>query len=152
MSFEDWPGDIEMLVDDKAQQAVYDNEDFIRNVAETVVDESDIDGRVQDYIDNNLDITDEVENAIRYRGFTSDEIEDFDSAVQAVVEYCVGDIDTDEIEGLRAEVQELRSLLNKVAKVLTGEVTTVSLSAPVPAFGPHGEEKVEQPEFIGVAI
>lgn len=166
MSFEDWPADIEMLVDEKASDAVYNNEDFIRNVAETVVEESDIDGRVQEYLDNNLDISDQVEEALRWRTFESDDIEDFDSRVEYLVDGIIEDKVSEVIkngeadgsfwiqrlEAVEAENKALRSILERVAKVLTGEVTTVSFSEPVPAFEEAVNIPDETPEFVGAAI
>lgn len=165
MSFEDWPADIETLVDEKAADAVYNNESFIREVAETVVEESDIDGRVQEYLDNNLDISDQVEEALRWRTFESEDIEDFDSRVEWVVEGKINEMMDDEavsivfiqrLEAVEAENKALRATLDKVAKVLTGEATTVSLSEPVPAFEKvetvGGVVEVPTEDFAGAAI
>jgi len=162
MSFEDWPADIETLVDEKVSEAVYNNEDFIRNVAETVVDESDIDGRVQDYLDNNLDFADGVEEALRYRTFDSDEIEDFDSRVEFVVEGMLNERLDDEavsiqfiqrLEAVEAENKALRSIINKVALVLSGDYSLMQFSTPAPAFEQQAvDTPEEQPEFVGMAI
>lgn len=168
MSFEDWPADIETLVDEKVANVVYDNESFIRNVAEEVVDEADIDGRVQEYIDNNIDFSDQVEEALRYRTFDSDDIEDFDSRVEYIVDGIIEDkineiIKNGEADGslwiqrldaVKAENEALRNILNNVAKVLTGEATLASFSDPVPAFPEQQAVTTpnETPEFVGAAI
>jgi single-stranded DNA-specific DHH superfamily exonuclease len=162
MSFEDWPADVEALVDEKATEAVHNNEDFIRNVAEIVVDESDIDGRVQEYIDNNLDIQNEVEEALRYRTFDSDEIEDFDSRVEYVVEGMLNERLDDEtvsiqfiqrLEAVEAENKALRSIINKVSLVLRGDYSLMQFSTPTPAFEQQAvDTPEEQPEFLGTAI
>lgn len=157
MSFEDWPADIETLVDEKAVEAIYNNESFIRDVAETVVDEADIDGRVQEYLDNNLDISDQVEEALRWRTFESDDIEDFDSRVEWVLEGKINEaLDEDSVsaafiqrlEAVEADNKALRETLEKVAKVLTGEATTASFSEPVRAF--EEVEVVGSIEIVGV--
>lgn len=162
MSFEDWPADIEILVDEKATEAVYNSESFIRDIAETVVDESDIDGRVQDYIDNNLDFSDGVEEALRYRTFDSDDIDDFDSRVEYVVEGMLNERMDDEavsirfiqrLEAVEEENKALRSILTKVALVLSGDYSLMQFSTPTPAFEQQAvDTPEEQPEFLGAAI
>ena len=161
MSFEDWPADIETLIDEKVANVVYDNESFIRGVAEEVVDEADIDGRVQEYIDNNIDFSDQVEEALRYRTFDSDDIEDFDTRVEWIIEGKINEVMDDEnvsiafiqrLEALEADNKALRDTLNKVAKVLTGEATTVSFSEPVPAFEQAVDTPDKTPDFVGAAI
>lgn len=165
MSFEDWPADIETLVDEKAADAVYNNESFIRDVAENVVDEADIDGRVQEYLDNNLDISDQIEEALRWRTFESDDIEDFDTRVEWIIEGKISESMDDEtvsisfiqrLEAVEAENKALRDRLDKVAKVLTGEATTASFSEPVPAFVEveivGGVVEVPNEDFMGAAI
>lgn len=161
MSFEDWPADIETLVDEKVANVVYDNESFIRGVAEEVVDEADIDGRVQEYIDNNIDFSDQVEEVLRYRSFESDDIEDFDTRVEWIIEGKINEATDDEgvsiafiqrLEAVEAENKALRTTLDKVAKVLTGEATTVSFSEPAPAFEQAANTPDENPVFVGAAI
>ena len=163
MSFEDWPADIETLVDEKVANVVYDNESFIRGVAEEVVDEADIDGRVQEYIDNNIDFSDQVEEALRYRSFESDDIEDFDTRVEWIIEGKINEMMDDEsvsvafiqrLEAVEAENKALRDILNNVSKVLTGEATLASFSDPTPAFPEQqaADPSDGTPEFVGAAI
>lgn len=159
MSFEDWPADIEMLVDEKADEAIRNNESLIRDIAENVFDDSDIDGRVQDYIDSNLDFSDGVEEALRYRTFDSDDIEDFDSRVEFIVEGMLNERLDDEtvsiqfiqrLEAVEAENKALRATLDKLGKILTGDYSLVSLAPPVSAFK---EETPDTPiEIVGGVI
>lgn len=161
---DDIEGTIESIADDRIISALdnYDPTDsysFAQGV-ESIVDErvdnltfDDLGAR--EYIDENM--SEAVEETLRYRSFTSEDVEDFDSAVLAVLQEQADNIsatatDNGEIRrrvnDLEIQVASLLETNQRLLAALTGDdeeapiKITLTTAETVPAF----------PDFAAAAI
>jgi hypothetical protein len=150
MSSEDIYNAVVEIVDEAINDKREEVETLVRGIVET-----DVYDAVQSYIDNEVDFYGIVDEAIRYGGTTFDSasIDDFDNAVEAVVEGMDLSANTNEsdpsVEALIAEVHRLSSRLAEIEDVIA-KVGAAIVTNPVEDDG--YEAPYTAPDFVGGAI
>lgn len=169
---DDIEGAVESIVDDRITSALEDydptdNYSFnqaVESVVDDRIDSIDLDTLgVRDYIDeaiNDVDVSDQVKDVLLYHTFSSEDVEDFDSAVEYVVQGLSDGMayDTSALEQRVSNLEdEVKSLVETNKRLLaallnnededastdeTNSSVTFTLGETVPAF----------PDFAAAAI